>query len=167
MEEVKPAEDEDEVERTRLIEERLQVKNNRKSGADWFFWIAGLSLINTAILLSGSDWSFIVGLGITQFADVIIGQLGTTGMIVALVFDIICAGIFVAFGVFARKGHNWSFIVGMILYALDGLLFIMVQDWLSMGFHAFALYSIYNGYQANQQLSKIQLPPAQTVNSQQ
>ena len=40
-----------------------------KSGASWFYWIAGLSLINSFIALSGSDYGFILGLGITRIID--------------------------------------------------------------------------------------------------
>src|SRR5512138_3090367 len=42
-----------------------------KSGAAWFYWIAGLSLINSVAALSGSKWGFILGLGITQVFDAI------------------------------------------------------------------------------------------------
>ena len=33
-----------------------------KSGASWFYWIAGLSLINSISAAAGSTWRFIVGL---------------------------------------------------------------------------------------------------------
>ena len=36
----------------------------------------------------------------------------------------------------------------MVLYALDGLLFLLVGDWISIAFHAFALVCIGKGYQA-------------------
>ena len=36
-----------------------------KSGASWFYWIAGLSLINSIAAVSGGSWRFILGLGIT------------------------------------------------------------------------------------------------------
>ena len=39
------------------------------NGASWFYWIAGLSAINSVVYLSGSDWSFLAGLGLTQLAD--------------------------------------------------------------------------------------------------
>ena len=55
----------------KAIEENLKVQGQFKSGADWFFWIAGLSIINSIILLAGGQWSFIVGLGITQIIDTI------------------------------------------------------------------------------------------------
>ena len=33
-----------------------------KSGANWFYWIAGLSLINSAIFVFGGNVNFIAGL---------------------------------------------------------------------------------------------------------
>ena len=39
------------------------------SGANWFYWIAGLSLVNTILLYTGSEWVFVVGLGVTQLID--------------------------------------------------------------------------------------------------
>src|ERR1044071_6443875 len=37
-----------------------------KGGGSWFYWIAGLSLVNSVLALSGSETRFILGLGITQ-----------------------------------------------------------------------------------------------------
>src|SRR5216117_2936789 len=37
-----------------------------KSGASWFYWIAGLSLINSIVAFTGGQWAFLFGLGITQ-----------------------------------------------------------------------------------------------------
>ncbi|MFO1096161.1 MAG: hypothetical protein U0992_23075 [Planctomycetaceae bacterium] len=52
------------------------------------------------------------------------------------------------FGRFANKRHAWAFIVGLGLYVLDGLLFVLVGDWLSVGFHVFAGFGIFSGYVA-------------------
>jgi fatty acid desaturase len=40
-----------------------------RSGANWFIWIAGLSLVNSALFAIGSNWAFFLGLGATQFVD--------------------------------------------------------------------------------------------------
>ena len=40
-----------------------------KSGANWFYWIAGLSLVNSAIYAFGGDISFILGLAATQMVE--------------------------------------------------------------------------------------------------
>jgi hypothetical protein len=64
------------------------------------------------------------------------------------------AVLFVVFGALANQRRKWAFVVGMILYALDGLLFIWVQDWWSFGFHLLALYGLYTGFSALKQLAK-------------
>ena len=43
----------------------------------------------------------------------------------------------------------------MVLYALDGLLFLLVGDWISIAFHAFALVCIGKGYQALRSLRHV------------
>lgn len=101
---------------------------------------------------------FYYWLGITQIVDgiaiALAEEIGSIGIIMGFAVNVFIVGIFVFFGIFARRGQNWSFYVGMILYVLDGLLFLMVQDWLSIGFHVFALYFIYGGLKASKQLSK-------------
>jgi hypothetical protein len=136
-----------------LIGQLLQKRT--QSGANWFLWIAGLSLINTFAAAMGSNTRFIAGLGITQIADAVVAQAGKSGNPVALAFDFLAAGIFIAFGLWSRKRREWAFIVGMILYALDGLLFLLAKDVLSIGFHLFALYMIYKGLKAAEALRKL------------
>ena len=150
--------------------EILKLENQLKAGANWFFWIAGLSIVNSAILFVGSEWGFIIGLGITQVIDaiglLIAEEVGIAGKIVAFVFDIIAAGIFVLFGVFSRKRYRCAFIIGMVLYALDGLIFLLVKDFLSIGFHIFALFCIYGGLKAGRKLDeaeKSKIPDAQPI----
>ena len=38
-------------------------------GASWFYWIAGLSLVNSILSLTDSGWMFFFGLGITQTSE--------------------------------------------------------------------------------------------------
>ena len=123
-----------------------------RSGASWFYWIAGLSLINTIAAFSGSSWRFIVGLGITQVFDAFASKLSGGGKLVALLLDLMGAGVFVLFGVFAHKAHQWAFIIGGVLFALDGLIFLAVQDWLGVAFHVFVLYCLFRGFSACRRL---------------
>jgi len=123
-----------------------------KSGASWFYWVAALSLVNSASAAFGSTWRFIVGLGITQLIDEFGSGLGAAGKGVAIVLDLLAAGVLVLFGIFANKGHSWAFIVGMILFALDGVIFLLVQDWLGVGFHAFVLFCLFRGFMACREL---------------
>ena len=61
--------------------------------------------------------------------------------------------IFVVLGQRAVQGHGWAFLVGMTLFALDGAIFVLIQDWIGVGFHAFALLMIVRGYVAARRLS--------------
>ena len=76
-------------------------------------------------------------------------------VVVAIALNALIAGMFILFGVFAHKGHLWSFVVGMILYALDGLIFAIASDWLAAGFHVFVLYWLFNGFRAARQLQQL------------
>lgn len=137
-----------------------------KGGANWFYWIAGLSVVNSVISLLQGGLGFIFGLGVTQIVDAIgaaiVQEQGDgTGLIriIALGGSVFVAGFFVLFGWRANQGLGWAFLIGMVLYALDGLLFLLVQDWLSLGFHGFALYAMFKGYTALRRLKTI-VPPA-------
>jgi hypothetical protein len=125
-----------------------------RSGGSWFYWVAGLSLINSFAALSGTNRRFIIGLGITQVIDGFGSKLEGGGKLVVLLLDLLVAGFFVLLGVFAVKGHRWAFIVGMVLFALDGLIFLLVRDWLGVGFHVFILYCLFRGLTACQQLAR-------------
>lgn len=143
-----------------------KLEKAHRSGANWFYWIAGLSVVNTVIQMMGSDRSFIVGLGITQVVDAIAkgvaegaggGSIGTVLRVLGLGLDVVVVGVFVLFGWQAGKKHGWAFVVGMVLYGLDGLLFLLLQDWLSAGFHAFALFGLWSGFSALRKLRAAQV----------
>lgn len=129
------------------------LENEIRDGANWFYWIAALSVINTMVTLFGGSWNFIIGLGITQIVDTYSYQyaagLGSYAGYLAIFIDLVIAGFFAVLGYLSNKKKNWSFILGMILYAADGLLFVVVLDYLSILFHLIALYFIYKGYSAN------------------
>jgi hypothetical protein len=125
-------------------------------GADWFLWIAGLSVFNSLSYLLGYNWNFVCGLGVTQIIDGIIYEMQGTGKVIGLFIDFIFIGGFVLLGYLARKRYNWIFIFGIIIYVLDAAIFLLWQDWLSIGFHVYAIYGIYKGWSANRELTKIE-----------
>ena len=145
--------------------DRAKLQQQHLQGASWFFWIAALSMINSIIVLTGNEWSFIVGLGITQVIDAVAvaTDAGSTGTMVALFMDVLVAAFFVGLGVLARRGLLVVYVVGMVLYALDGALFLMVGDWLSVAFHAFALFYIFSGFRACRTLAGMEQQPATSV----
>ena len=57
---------------------------------------------------------------------------------------------------FAYKGLTWVFIVGLVVYALDALIFLAVQLWFPLAFHAFVFYCLYRGLAANRKLTTLE-----------
>jgi hypothetical protein len=145
-----------------LVEQKLRAEQLVKNGAGWFLAVAGLSIVNSILTMSGTHFSFIFGLGITQIVDAIGRQSGATGSTLGLVVNVFIAGVFVLFWNFARKGEKWAFLVGMALYAIDGLILLPFKDYLSAAFHAYALFRIYGGMQGIPALQQIRqaLAPA-------
>lgn len=143
-------------EQIRLMEIKIKLYQRFTRGINWFYAIAGLSILNTIVYLVGENWNFIVGLGITQFIDALFINGYGTGTYVALGIDVIIAGSFALLGFSGKKKEaNWVFIVGIIAYGLDALLLILVKDWLGIVFHVFALYGFYNAMKANKLLKQL------------
>lgn len=142
---------------------RTQLEHQRNTGAQWFWAIAVLSLLNSLIIIAGMQWSFIVGLAITQLVDGVAAALAASVdprpaavfTIIAVMFDVGVVAMFGLFGWLARKGYIWSFYVGMALYGVDGLIFLVIGDWLSLGFHVFALWGMWRGCRALAQLKRV------------
>jgi len=119
------------------------------NGANWFYWVAGLSMINTLIALFNGKVSFMFGLGVTQIADASIQEFGPRAAIIALPVNLFIAGVYVLFGYCAGRRMRWAFYTGLFFYLLDALLLVLVREWLSVAFHAWVVFAIYRGIKAD------------------
>lgn len=117
-----------------VLEQRLA------RSANWFYWIAGLSLVN--VFAAKSNYEFVLGSGAVEAAP----AFGATA---AIVIDVCVIGGFAILGFLAARRQTWAFILGMVLYALDGVIFLVAQDWIAAAFHAFVLYVLFLGAQAS------------------
>jgi hypothetical protein len=130
------------------------------AGAQWFYWIAGLSMINSIIQISGGQWRFIFGLGIVDLAEAVVqaANLGLGGHIFAFMFALTAAAVFCLFGYLSRLKMRWPFYVGMTLYTLDALLLLLLGDYLSAAVHGFVLYQMFNAVRAIKSLQETSEP---------
>lgn len=131
------------------IKRRVEADRQFRGGVGWFFWIAGLSIVNSALYFFGMDLNFVVGLGVTQVIDVVarqvVAELGSDyAFIQAIGFglDIFIALIFILFGFLGRKQKRWAIILGMVLYALDGIFLFVIQAYMAGIFHIIALFGL-------------------------
>jgi hypothetical protein len=137
-----------------------QLERRVRSAARWFYWVAGLSLVNTFMASSEQGSVFLVGLAVPLMVYFFAAHLGSAGPAVGIGISVAAAALFAMFGYFAWKRHSWSFIVGMVLYGLDAALAVVAGvlsgDWSTVGpmvgFHVFVLFWLYMGLKANLEL---------------
>jgi hypothetical protein len=111
------------------------------SAARWFWWIAGLSLVNSIMAHSGSNTNFVMGLGMTAFVD----GMFEGNMLIGLVVNAALLGLFVFLGYQGQRGKLWAFYTGVAVYVFDALVYVMIADWMPVAFHALAIYFISKG----------------------
>lgn len=134
----------------------LRLTQEIKSGASWFYFIAGLSAANSVVAFAGGNLSFILALGVTQMIDGAFLGAGSGMRVVGLLLSLtICAG-FASCGVFGNRYNRTAFIVGMAAYALDSVVFVLVQDWVGAGLHGVALFFIFKGYNALRKVGELE-----------
>ena len=131
------------------------------SSANWFYWVAGLSLVNTVIAALGSKWSFIVGLGIPQLLISEAAQMRLTpdapALLIATLWGVSFAitAFFAACGWFASRPSIAAFIAGAVLFALDSAIFVLATDWIGVAFHALVLYFFWKGIVAAREYKRL------------
>lgn len=135
-----------------------ELEQRMKNGANWFYWIAGLSLVNSLLFFFGAQVSFLGGLGISLVVDALVGGAIEAGgptvlRIVAVTINLVFLAAFAFFGYYAGNRFGGAFLVGIILYLLDSVLVLLFGDYLMAGFHAFALFFIVRGYLACRNLN--------------
>lgn len=134
-----------------------------RNGAKWFYWIAGFSIVNTLIMLVSGGLYFVVGLAVTCLADEIARTNAQQFPKAALILKVVAFGfsagmslLFCVFGWLALKRYQPLFFLGMVLYLLDGLLFLLIGEIMAAAFHAYALYCMWSGFRAYRQLAALE-----------
>ena len=140
--------------------QHAEVTQRYKSGANWFYWIAALTIITSFIAFFGGGIRFLISLGLTQFIDAVAAglatQLGGAVQVVGLVLDLVVTGVFVLFGYLANKKMLWAYVAGMVVFLLDGLLSLAFQDLIGVIAHAVVLFWLFRGYQAGRELVSLE-----------
>ena len=119
---------------------RAELVKRVENGGRWFYWIAGLSAVNFVFFVLGSDNGFALGTLVDWFLQGILDEVADPSF--GWIAHVVVIALFAFLGVRATAGAQWAFIVGGLLYALDGVLFLLVGGWIGIAVHAFALFSI-------------------------
>lgn len=150
-------------EQIELARKILSLENKMKGQINTFYWIAGLSLVNSVVFLTGGKASFVVGLAFTQIVDAIAMMLaeklsamsGTLIRMFGIGLDVLLSGIFFLFGYLGHKHHWKTIIAGIALYALDAILLLFFSDWLAVLFHLWMLVLLIQGVRSIREIKKL------------
>ncbi len=139
---------------------RFQLLQRRLSGGAWFYWIGGASILNSVLNAAGSQWGLVVGLGVTYLIDGVAQGLSETVRtpIYAFIIDLAIASGFLLIGRAARRGSLGWYAVGIGLYLLDALVFVLGPDLLGIAVHAIGIYGLISGWRATRSLRQLEAP---------
>lgn len=136
--------------------QHAELSDRFRSGANWFYWIAGLTLVTSVISLMGGGWSFFLSLGITQvidgFAVYFANSFGEATKVVAVVLDIFITALFIGIGYLSNKRQLWAFLAGIILFGLDSLLSLVIFNVLGLIVHCVVMFLMIRGYIAGRDM---------------
>ncbi|WP_068471602.1 hypothetical protein [Saccharicrinis aurantiacus] len=157
---LEPIRNEEETESDSKQDDSLNQRTEEKqikSAASWFFWIAGLTLMNSIYQYLDCGQIFIFGVGLNQIIEAALYESSEVKSILFLIPSILTSGIFVLIGVKARKKIKGAFLAGLIIYSIDSLLYLSVGGYLSFGLHCFVLFMVYKTLEASKLMTKEQV----------
>lgn len=133
-----------EIEKSQVLQ-HLQAEIKRSTS--WFYWIGALSAINSLAIAFSAGFGFLIGLGITQFIDGFTYGFIENGApefvrFIGLAISLFISALCALFAIAGNKRVLSVYIIGMVIYAMDSLIFLAFQDWLPFGFHIFALFGL-------------------------
>lgn len=134
--------------------QRHMTRTSVLHGANWFIWLAILSVINSLLVWYLQIKNTPFALGITQWLDGTAGGWNNalSGIAMtdsALGINIVVALALAGIGFLARRGSDMAFVLGMFVYLMDGLLTLGLKDFFGFAFHIFALFFLFKGLLAS------------------
>lgn len=150
------------------IDPREVLEKRFRHGASWFYWVAALSFVNAVVAVFNGEWGFIFGLGITQVVDAFAfavaeesPDLATASRFVGFGVNLMILAVVALMGWMAHRRMAWVFVVGLVFYAFDALLFLVVGDFLGLAFHGWVFVAVTSGLLACRKLTRIDAPPVE------
>jgi hypothetical protein len=141
--------------------EWLRLEKRMISSAQWFYWIAILSVVNSVVNLMRQDELSLFGRTSSVFVNQVASGLARRhpdwfGIFqgVALGFACCAAGGFALIGRASIRRETWCYIIGIALYALDTILALVFQHYLMAVFHVIVLYLLNVGLQLCRRLNE-------------
>ena len=150
------------------VAKRLKLEAWLHLGANCFYWIAVLWIVNAIYVFTGFVSPLrVVGMGMDRIVLIIeVNRLidmfafgakdtGPEWWLMMPFVNLAIAGIYFLLGRLAHARRVWAYGVGMTLWAVDGAILALVREWLSFGFHAVVLFCLFVGHVALRRLNAL------------
>lgn len=138
----------------RLALDRLRVEARMRAGADWFFWIAALALLEAYLNRSDIVTQGAFGLGMTGLVERAAEPWTASGQAMPFLAELVLPVFYVLLGVLARRGRRWAFATGLGVYAVDAALVLAAAELVGLALHLVVLGLLGMGFVAAQQLEQ-------------
>ena len=110
-------------------------------GASWFYWIAGLVILQLLAMLNHISWAESIGLGVLRYPPPFMSMSPPLAAAAAII-------VLLALGYVSGRPVRWTFVLGILLYGADGALFVIQHDYFGVVLHVIILYFLWNGLSA-------------------
>lgn len=137
-----------------LALDRLRVEARMRAGADWFFWIAALALLEAYLQRSSIVTQGAFGLGMTGLVERASEPWTASGQAMPLLAELVLPIFYVLLGVLARRGRRWAFAAGLGAYVVDAALVLAAAALVGLALHLVVLGLLGMGYVAARQLEQ-------------
>lgn len=132
--------------------DRLRVEIRMRAGADWFFWIAALALLDSYLNHIGIVTEGAFGLGMASLARYAAEQWALGPVWMPFATGVVLPVFYVLVGLLARKRRRWAFALGLGVYAADAVLVVAEAALVAGGVHFVLLGLLAMGFVAARQL---------------
>jgi len=132
---------------------RADLRASSREDANYFFWAAGFAALSAGLL--PVRVGFLIQIGTFELLNAYGGSLDQLQPLVlycALV--VILVVVLVALGLAARRGHRWAFLAGILLYATDMMILMVMFSLWAFGVHAFFVLKWFQGQKALKHLNE-------------
>jgi hypothetical protein len=112
-----------------------------KKAAYWFYIVAALSVVD---LFIQEQEIFIAGLALPVFLHEFLASR-VSDIISLYVVPVAFVGTFIFLGYFASRCRQWAFIVGALIYTIDGVFCTLISQWPAFAFHLLIMIKVFLG----------------------
>jgi MFS family permease len=141
-----------------------------KNIASWFYWIVAFSIANSILVMLDIRLNFSLGLDITRVVDIVVlrrleDNASFEGgepvySLAGWIINVFILAFFAFLGyMVAQYRAAWALWIGVVLYGLDGILFLMDKQGLSVAFHAFVIYRFIQGFTVLKKIRQLDAIP--------